>query len=82
MSGAAGNIEDRERRMFGRVERRHQRILPGPMQPERHQIVHQVVAPRHTMEDVIDQRLFFPKRHLLRAKMSGLCHRSFLDAQP
>jgi hypothetical protein len=34
------------------------------------------------MEDVIDQRLLFPKRHLSRAKMTGLCHRWFLDARP
>ena len=64
VAGAAGDVEQRERPRFGRIERGDQRVLPGPMQAERHQIVHQVVARRDAVEHVVDQRLLVRKRHL------------------
>ena len=33
-------------------------ILPCPVQPERHQIIHQIIAIRDLMEDVVHQALF------------------------
>jgi hypothetical protein len=74
VAGAAGDVEQRERPGFGRINRGDQHALPGPMQAKRHQIVHQVVARRHAVEDVVDQRLLVRKRHLARAEM-GVCHR-------
>ena len=52
-----------------RVDRGDQRVLPGAMQPARHQVVHQVVAPCHRVEDVVDQRLLVVERHLAEAEM-------------
>jgi hypothetical protein len=57
-----------------RIDRGDQRVLPGAMQPERHQVVHQVVAPRHAAKYVVDQRLLVAKRHLPGAEVSGVCH--------
>jgi len=76
VAGTAGDVEQRERPGFWRIERGDQRILPGPMQAERHEIVHQVVARRDAVEHVVDQRLLVRKRHLARAEM-GVCHRWF-----
>ena len=55
-----------------RVDSGDQRILPGAMQPERHQVVHQIVAARDAAEDVVDQRLLVRKRHLARAEIGLL----------
>ena len=45
IAGAAGDIEQRERRIaLGRVERVDHDVFPDPVQARRHQIVHQVVA--------------------------------------
>ena len=50
VAGAAGDIEQRERRgspaWRRRIDRGDQRVLPGAVQPARHQVVHQVVAAR------------------------------------
>ena len=74
VAGAAGEIEQRERpaRPFRRVDRRDQRLLPGAVQAARHQVVHQVVAPRHRMEHVVDQRLLVAKRHPAEAEIGVL----------
>ena len=54
--------------------RRDQRVLPGAVQPARHQVVHQVVAPRDRVEHVVDQRLLVVERHLAEAEMGvGAC---------
>ena len=66
VAGAAGDVEERERPAFRRIDRRHQRILPGAMQAERHQVVHQVVAARDAVEYVVDQRLL-----VVRAALSA-----------
>ncbi len=64
VAGAARDIEQRERcRAARRIDRRHQRVLPGAVQSARHQVVHQVVAPRHRVEHVVDHRLLFGERH-------------------
>ena len=70
VAGAAGQIEQ-GKALVGtrRIDRRHQRILPGAVQAGRHQVVHQVIAAGHRMEHVIDQRLLVGKRHRLFAEM-------------
>ena len=73
VAGAAGDVEQRKRPVLRRIDRGDQRVLPGPMQPERHQIVHQVVAARDAVEHVVDQRLLVLKRHLPGAEMGGFC---------
>ena len=72
VAGAAGDVEQRETARLAalrRIDRRDQRVLPGAMQPARHQVVHQVVAPRHAVEHVVDQRLLVAERHLPEAEM-------------
>jgi hypothetical protein len=47
------------------------------VQPARHQVVHEVVAPRDAVKNVVNPRLFVFKRHLLEAEMgafTGLRH--------
>ena len=70
VAGAARDIEQGERPVaLRRVERGDQRILPGAVQPAGHQVVHQVVAARDLVENVVDQPLLFGERHLLVAEM-------------
>ena len=59
---------------FRRIDRGDQRVLPGAVQPGRHQVVHQVVALRHLVEDVVDQRLLLAERHLAKAEMGVVAH--------
>jgi hypothetical protein len=40
-----------------RVEHRHHRVLPEAMEPAGHEIVHQIVAVRDLLEDLIDHAL-------------------------
>ena len=61
-------------RALRRIDRGDQRVLPGAMQPGRHQVVHQVVAPRHLVEHVVDQRLLVAERHLAEAEMGVVAH--------
>ena len=63
-----------ERPVPRRIDRGDQRILPGAMQAERHQVVHQVVAAGDAVEHVVDQRLLVRKRHFPRAELGGVCH--------
>ena len=70
VAGAAGEIEQGEGLLsFGRIDRGHQCILPGAVQPARHQVVHQVVAACHRMEHVVHQPLLVGQRHGLFAEM-------------
>src|SRR5580704_18882287 len=70
VSGAAGDIEERKRPIaFRRVYRRDEHLLPSPMEATGHQVVHEVVAPRHALEHVVDQRLLFLDRYLTEAEM-------------
>ena len=58
VAGAAGDVEQRKRRIAARrIERVDHQVFPDPMQAARHQVVHQVVALRHAVEDVVHQRL-------------------------
>jgi hypothetical protein len=67
--GAARDVEQCELSVrFRRIDRCDQRVLPGAMQPGRHQVVHQVVALRHLVEHVVDQRLLLAERHLAKPK--------------
>jgi hypothetical protein len=52
-----------------RFQRGQQRLLPEPVQPRRHQVVHQVVTARDLVEDVVDLGLLLGKRHGLEAEM-------------
>ena len=75
VAGAARDVEQREIPLdSGRIDRRDQRVLPGAMQPGRHQVVHQVVAPRHLVEHVVDQRLLVAERHVAKAEMGLVAH--------
>ena len=56
-------------RPLGRIDGGDQRILPGAVQPARHEIVHQVVAARHAVKNVVDQRLLVLERHAPEAEM-------------
>src|SRR4029077_7918765 len=52
--GPAGEIKQRKfAPRTWRVYRRHQRVLPGPVQAARHQVVHEVIAAGDRMEDVV-----------------------------
>ena len=76
VAGAARDIEQRERPLgFRRIDQRDQRVLPGPVQAGRHQVVHQVVAARHAVEHVVHQRLLVFERHLTRTEMRFAWHR-------
>ena len=78
VAGAAGEIEQRERPLaLGRMHRRDQRVLPGAVQPARHQVVHQVVAAGDRMKHVVDHALLVGERHGFFAEMGvlfGLAH--------
>ena len=69
VAGAAGQVEQRKRPraglgpILGRIDRDDERVLPGAVQPARHQVVHQVVAVRHAAKNVVDQRLLVLERH-------------------
>ena len=73
VAGAAGDIEQRERRIGARrIERIDHDVFPDPVQARRHQVVHQVVAGRHAVEHVVHQRLFFAQGDVPEAEMRGL----------
>ena len=75
VAGATREIEQGEvARALGRIDRGHQRVLPGPVQAARHQVVHQVVTARDALKHVVDQRLLVRKRHLARAERGRVCH--------
>jgi hypothetical protein len=71
---AAGDVDERERPALWRIDGGDQRVFPGAMQPERHQVVHQIVAARDAAEYVVDQRLLVRERHLARAERGGVSH--------
>ena len=83
VAGGTGDIDQRERAVaFGRINRGNERVLPRPMQPARHQVVHQIVAPRHRAEHVVDPPLLVVERHGGEAEM-GLAHQaSFFSLSP
>ena len=73
VAGAAGDVEQRERRIAARwIERVDHHVFPDPVQPRRHQIVHQVVALGDAVKHVVHQRLLVVQRHVLEAEMRGL----------
>ena len=73
VAGAAGDVEQRKRRIaLRRVERIDHDVLPDPVQARRHQIVHQVVTGRHAVKYVVHQRLLVPQGHVPEAEMGGL----------
>ena len=60
---------------WGWVDGGDERVLPSPVQPARHQVVHEVVAARHAVENVVDQRLLVVERHLPKSEMGVLAGR-------
>ena len=73
VAGAAGDVEQRERRLAARrIERVDHQVFPDAMQARRHQIVHQVVALRHAVKHVVHQRLLVAQGHVPEAEMRGL----------
>jgi hypothetical protein len=80
---AARHIEKAEVAVaFRRVDCINQRVLPGPVQAGRHQVVHQVIAARDRVENIVHQTLFFLDRHSPEAKIRFVCrvvaHKPFL----
>ena len=70
VASAARDIKHCERaRVPRRIDRSHQRVLPGAMQAARHQIVHQIVAASDRRENVVHQRLLLRQRHGAVAEM-------------
>ena len=51
--GAAGDVESVEGPGSRRVQAGDEGVLPGPVQPAGHQVVHEVVAARHGAEDLV-----------------------------
>ena len=47
------------------------RLLPGAMQPARQQIIQQVIAARHPLEDVVDELLLLAFGHLTEAEINA-----------
>ena len=77
IAGAAGDVEQMEGAIaLRRVDGGDQNVLPGAMQPARHQVVHQVVAARDLVEYVVDQPLLVGEGHLAEAEMGVLTGRA------
>src|SRR5580698_8720504 len=72
IASAPGGIEQHKWAIFRRIDRRHQRILPGTVQPERHQVVHQVVAAGDTAEYARDEFLLLVNGHAAIAEIGLL----------
>ncbi len=73
IAGAAGDIEQRERRIVARrVEGRDHDVLPDAMQSSRHQIVHQVVALCDAVKYAVHQRLLVVHGDVPEAEMCRL----------
>ncbi len=60
---------------------RHRERLPQPVQAERHQVVHQVVALRHPVENFLDALRLFLFRHALETEM-GVGHAYYSRLAP
>jgi hypothetical protein len=72
VAGAARDIEVAEGpRLRGR-QHGHQRLLPGAVQPGRHEVVHEVVAARDGAEHLVDPPLLVAQRHAVEAEMRGV----------
>ena len=71
---AAGAVDDQLARLGVQPRSRH--VLPHPVHPGGHQVVHQVVAAGHPVEHAADQARFFRRVHLTKAEAGlGLVHR-------
>ena len=57
VAGASGHVHEPVGRAMGGREPGNHRILPNPVQPARHQIVHDVVALGDPVEDLVDAPL-------------------------
>jgi len=72
VAGAAGHVEMVEGKPLWRVQHRHEAILPQPVQTDGHQVVHEVVARRDLVEDVVDAVLLLVETDVLEAEVGGL----------
>src|SRR6202162_1263841 len=70
VAGAARHVEQPERLgLPRRVYRSDERILPGAVQPTRHQVVHEIVAPRHLAEHVVHELRLVGERHIAETEI-------------
>ena len=65
---AAGHIEQSEVAPPFRAQGGNEGVLPGPMQPKRHQVIHQIIAPGDLVEDIVDKVLLVLDRHALESE--------------
>ena len=63
VAGAACDVDMRERAPQRRANLGDERVLPGPVQAERHQIVHHVIASGDLVEHVVHQGLLLFQRN-------------------
>jgi hypothetical protein len=71
VAGTARDIEMLVGPGARRAQHRDQVRLPDPVQPTRHQVVHQVVAARDRAEHVVHLGLLLGKPHALVAEIGG-----------
>ena len=69
VAGPAGDVEEPHPRP-GREPVEH-RVLPEPVDPEAHRVVHQVVVRGDRAEDALDARRLLPLAHGLVAEVGG-----------
>jgi hypothetical protein len=68
----AGPAADIEKGVAGaRAQPAHQLRLPQPMDAAAHQIVHEIVAGRHAVEDALHAAAMLLRRHLFVAEIPG-----------
>ena len=63
VAGAACDVDMRERPRQRRANLGDERVLPRPVQAERHQIVHHVIASGDLVEHVVHQALLLVQRN-------------------
>ena len=69
VAGAAGQVQQPVLR--ARVQRGEEDVLPGTVDAQRHQVVHQVVARRHAVEHRAHHAGFLVPRDLAEAEIGG-----------
>jgi hypothetical protein len=72
VAGASRHVEMAKPRPSRRIEHGDEPVLPESMQAGRHQVVHDVVAPGHLLEHVVDPGLLVVETNVLEAEMGRL----------
>src|SRR6185312_7024644 len=60
----------------------HSQPFPQPMEPARHEIVHQIVAPRYGIKNARHVSCLLCLRDLLKTKMGAFAHANFSEFFP